>query len=352
MNQSKSNAAPNELNSNSVAPMDDGGNAEIFGEKDTTRRNSEVETMPELIGSRKSLHNPSMNRRPNIIAIANQKGGVAKTTTVVSLGGALAGKDQEVLLVDLDAQANLTLALGKDPNRIRGAITEVLFNSATLLSVSRETSIPGLDLVPANSGMELAERFLPVRVNYETILSRALGVSRGESDTDSMQTESTASNQQSSSFERSSTLGRGLPENYDFVLLDCPPSMGAVTLNALTAADVLIIPTQSEFFSAYALRTMMATIQQIRNQHNSDLAYRILITMFDRRNRIHRDVGNQIRTTFGDGVFDTIIEVDTKLRESAVAGLPITHHKRRSRSALQYDALAQELIDYVQTRER
>jgi len=116
---------------------------------------------------------PETGRKtPLVIAIANQKGGVAKTTTVVSLGGALANHGKEVLLIDLDAQANLTLALGKDPSRLRGAITDVLFHSATLLSVSRETSIPGLDLVPSNSGMELAERFLPVRKDYETILSR------------------------------------------------------------------------------------------------------------------------------------------------------------------------------------
>ena len=99
--------------------------------------------------------------RAFIIAIANQKGGVAKTTSVVSLGGALAKQGQDILLVDLDSQANLTLALGKDPARIRGAITDVLFDSASFLSVSRETEIPGLDLIPANSGMELAERFLP-----------------------------------------------------------------------------------------------------------------------------------------------------------------------------------------------
>ncbi len=113
-------------------------------------------------------------KSPLIIAVANQKGGVAKTTTVVSLGGALTQLGSEVLLIDLDAQANLTLALGKDPNRVRGSITDVLFHSATLLSVSRETSIPGLDLVPSNTGMELAERFLPVRKDYETILRRTI----------------------------------------------------------------------------------------------------------------------------------------------------------------------------------
>lgn len=279
-------------------------------------------------------------RRSYIIAIANQKGGVAKTTTVVSLGGALVRHNQEVLLVDLDAQANLTLALGKAPERVRGAITDVLFDSATLLSVSRETDIPGLDLVPSNAGMELAERFLPVRKNYETILHRALiGTPEMQSPTHTPRLYSG----DTSPFHTRSTASL----TYDFIIMDCPPFMGAVTLNAMNAADMLIIPTQPEFFSAHALRTMMATIRQVRNQYNKNLVYRILITMFDRRNRIHRDVKEQIESTFADGLFQTTVSIDTKLRESAVEGLPITHYKRRSRSAVQYDALAQELIEYV-----
>lgn len=280
---------------------------------------------------------------PMVIAIANQKGGVAKTTTVVSLGGALVRHNQEVLLVDLDAQANLTLALGKDPSRVRGAVTEVLFNSASLLSVSRETSIPGLDLVPANAGMDLAERFLPVRKDYESILRRALRTELRPANASGAQTETP--------LERATGLTSSSPRpptiHYDFVLLDCPPFLGAVTLNALVAADLLIIPTQPEFFSAHALRTMTTAIRQVRNHHNPGLIYRILITLSDRRNRIHREVGEQIRSTFGEGVFQTIIEVDTKLRESAIEGLPITHHKSQSRSALQYDNLAQELLAYV-----
>lgn len=299
-----------------------------------------------------------------VVAIANQKGGVAKTTSVVSLGGALVERGQEVLLVDLDAQANLTLALGKDPSKVRGAITDVLFDSATLLSVSRETAIPGLDIVPSNEGMELAERFLPVRKDYESILCRALNDSLKRAPRKQEQSTHTApftnsdpvpspDSAQNPPFAPeiatwAGTAGQHPPSvTYDFVILDCPPFMGAVTLNALVAADMLIVPTQPEYFSAVALKTMMATIRQVRSQHNPELIYRILITMLDRRNRIHLDVGEQIRDTFGKGVFQTEIGVDTKLRESAVEGLPITHFRRRSRSALQYDALAQELIQYV-----
>lgn len=270
---------------------------------------------------------------PRVIAVANQKGGVAKTTSAVSLGGALVRLNQEVLLVDLDAQANLTLALGKDPSRMRGAITDVLFNAATILSVSRETSIPGLDLVPSNSGMDLAERFLTVRQDHELLLRQAIYSKPGDR----------SPNSSSAGSQPAQHLSPAPLEIYDTILLDCPPSMGAVTLNALATADLLVIPTQPEYFSAHALRAMMTAIRQVRSQFNPDLQYRILITMMDRRNRIHRQVAEQIRSTFGQAVFETVIEIDTRLRESAVEGLPITHLNLHSRSAQQYDALAREI---------
>ena len=251
-----------------------------------------------------------------IISITNEKGGVAKTTTTLSLGGALVEAGYEVLLVDLDAQANLTLGLGLTPAKMHRTVTDVLMNSATIVSASRETDIPGLDIVPANAGMGTAERFLPVRQNYELILKNALCA------TDS-------------------------PARYDFVLLDCPPSLGAVTINALTAANVVITPTQPEYFSVYGLRNVMATIRKVRSQGNPDLLYYILITMMDRRNRIHRTLREQLEQTFSNGLLKTVIEVDTKLRESTVVGKPITHHNTHSRSAGQYRALAQELIQNV-----
>jgi chromosome partitioning protein len=137
------------------------------------------------------------------------------------------------------------------------------------------------------------------------------------------------------------------PLPYDYVLLDCPPALGAITLNALTAANLLIIPTQAEYFSAYALRNMMGTIRRVRQEVNPRLAYRILVTLLDRRNRTHRNIFEQLQTTFGQGVFTTVIEIDTKLRESPIAGVPITHYKPSSRGSQQYRVLAQELIEYA-----
>jgi chromosome partitioning protein len=248
-----------------------------------------------------------------IIAIANEKGGVAKTTTAVSLGGALVEMEQDVLLVDLDPQANLSLALGFPPHKIRHSIAEVLLNSAAPLSISKETSIPGLDVLPSNAEMGMAERFLPIRQNYQHILRNSL---------------------------------RGI-ELYDTIILDCPPSMGAITQNAFIAADLLIVPTQAEYLSAYALRHVMSTIRSVRQADNPNLMYRILITMLDIRIGSHKALSVQLHDTFGKAIFDTVIQVDSKLRESTIAGLPITHYVPRSRSALQYRALAQELTKNV-----
>jgi chromosome partitioning protein len=248
-----------------------------------------------------------------IIAIANEKGGVAKTTTCLSLGGALAEQGFDVLLVDLDAQANLSLALGVQPSKVRHSTADMLLNSAPPISLSRETSIPGLDIIPGNADMGLAERFLSVRQNYAHILKTAL---------------------------EPVTM-------YDYILLDSPPSIGAVTLNALTAANLLIIPTQAEYFSSYALKNMLQAVKRVQSKDNADLTYRILITMFDVRNRIHRTIREQLYLRFGEHVFHEMVQIDTKLRESVVAGLPVTTYAKSSRSALQYRALVQELTHDV-----
>jgi len=138
---------------------------------------------------------------------------------------------------------------------------------------------------------------------------------------------------------------------YDYIILDCPPALGAITKNALAAADLLLIPTQAEYFSAYALRNMMSMIRNIREQDNPNLAYRILVTMLDNRNRTHRNIHEQLRTTFGEGVFNTVIEIDTKLRESPIAGVPIMQYKPSARGSAQYRILAQEIMEYVKEKE-
>jgi len=251
-----------------------------------------------------------------IIAISNEKGGVAKTTSSLSLGAALAEAAQKVLLIDMDPQANLTLALGFEPQKMEHTSGEILLDATPLLESCQKTNIPGLDLIPANTSLEQAEQVLPVYLDYTFRLRNAI--------------ESAA----------------GLP--YQFILIDCPPSLGAITVNALTTADLLDIPTQAEYFSAYALRDMMTIIRQIRSEDNPKLAYRILVTLLDQRNRTHRDIRDQLERTFGIGLFKTVIEIDTKLRESPILGLSISQYKPNSRGALQYHNLAEELIQYVE----
>ncbi len=249
------------------------------------------------------------------IAISNEKGGVAKTTSTLSLGAALAELDKRILLVDLDPQANLTLALGFEPGGASKTSANILIESASIPGVIRKTDIERLDLIPGNGRIDIAEQFLPIRTNYLTTLRAAL--------------------------EPAESLG------YEYVLLDCPPSLGAITLNALAASDLLLIPTQAEYFSAYALRNMMTTVRRIRKEANANLAYRILVTLMDRRNRTHRSIHEQLVATFGEGVFNTVIEMDTKLRESPIAGQPITRYRPNSRGSLQYRVLAQELVEYA-----
>ena len=130
--------------------------------------------------------------------------------------------------------------------------------------------------------------------------------------------------------------------------MDCPPYLGSVTTNAFAAANMLLIPTQSEYFSIYALRNLMDRIKQTREQINPQLTYRLLLTLFDKRNKIHRVLREQLQQNFPSGMFENIINIDTKLRESAIAGTPIIYHASSSRAAKQYRALAQEIIKYVE----
>ncbi len=250
-----------------------------------------------------------------IIAISNEKGGVAKTTTTLSLGAALAELGYHILLVDLDPQANLTLALGLEPVEATINSGHVLIEALALRQAIKTTDTENVDLIPCNSKIETAEQFLPLRTGYQNILRNAIESAH--------------------------------PLKYDYILFDCPPALGAITLNALTAATLVIIPTQAEYFSAYALRNMMSIIRRVREDNNPNLAYRILVTLLDRRNRTHRNIHEQLRATFGEGVFTATIETDTKLRESPLVGQPITTYRPSSRGSVQYRILAQELIDYA-----
>lgn len=252
---------------------------------------------------------------PRIIAIASQKGGVAKTTTCLSLGGSLAESGRSVLMIDLDPQAHLTLSLGVQPETLRHTVRDAILANSSLVSVTRETGVPLLDLAPANQGLSALDKLLYDRPSYEYFLKNRLD-----------------------------TTG---DEYYDVILMDCPPSFGTLMLNALTAADLVIIPTQCEYYASRTLRHMLQLVQLVRKKSNSALGYRLLITMFDRRNRISHVVHKQLTQSFSHALFQTVIEVDTKLRESPVVGQPITRYAPSTRGAEQYRALAQELMNHA-----
>ncbi len=248
-----------------------------------------------------------------IIAIANEKGGVAKTTTALSLGGALAEIGKKVLLIDLDPQASLTLSLGYVPRDLSHSVTDLLVNSIAPESIKKITPIKGLDILPANSDLLYAERFLAIRDNYKQLLKNAIRNTN----------------------------------SYDAIIVDCPPSLGAITENALTSADFLIIPVVPEYLAVCALRDTTQVVRMIREKENAHLSYRILFTMVDQRIKTHNMICQKFRSKFGTAIFDTEIQVDTRLREASYRGLPVTHYVAETRGAHQYRNLAQELNEIV-----
>jgi chromosome partitioning protein len=248
------------------------------------------------------------------IAVSNQKGGVAKTTTCLSLGACLAEMKRSVLMIDLDPQAHLTVSLGLKPAKLRRAVDEAILGNASLVGVSREGPVFGLDIVPATRTLIVLDKILYGRPDYQFRLKRGLDA-----------------------------MGEDL---YDFVLIDCPPSFGTLTLNALTAADLLIIPVQCDYYAAYSLRHYLRMIQQVREKTNPWLTYRVLATMYDRRNKICQVILDRMRQGLNGVLFKTIVEVDTKLRESPAFGQPITLYAPKTRGTRQYRALAKELMNH------
>ncbi|MGD2161913.1 MAG: ParA family protein [Anaerolineales bacterium] len=247
------------------------------------------------------------------IAIANAKGGVAKTTTALSLSAALTENGRNVLAVDLDPHANLTISLGYKPNGLSPTVADVFLGDCQIERAIYDTPVERLSLIPSNHTLTMAENHLMVRDRYQLILRDALSK----------------------------------VSSFDIVMLDCPPTLGTLTQNALSAANVLIIPAQPEYYSAHALRDMLNLILAIRQRNNPKLRYRILLTMLDMRNRIHRSLAKQIRTAFSQAVFETEIEIDTRLRESPLFGQPIQQYAPTSRASQQYQALAKELRNFT-----
>jgi len=246
------------------------------------------------------------------VAISSQKGGVAKTTTCLSLGASLAEMGMRVLMVDLDPQSHLTQALGIDPDGLRHTVGDALLIQATLMEISRETSYPDLDIAPANRGLILVEKMLHNTKGYEQRLKTALEAID--------------------------------PTYYEVVLFDCPPSFGPLTINALAASRLVVIPVTCDYFSMQSLHSYLRLLGIVHQNINPDLDHRLLVTLFDSRTRLSRLFLDQFRTKFAPVLFDTVIPMDAKLRESALFTQPITQYAAKSRSADEYRSLARELM--------
>lgn len=247
-----------------------------------------------------------------IIAIANQKGGVGKTTTATNLSAALAVMDYKVLLVDADPQANATSGLGVDPEGLEKSAYECLLGQAEVKDCIVETATPNLSMLPTRIDLVGAELELVNLESREFFLSKALAP---------------------------------VKDDYDFIIIDCSPSLGLITVNALTAADSVLIPIQSEYFALEGLGKLLNTVRIVQTRINKNLTIEgLLITMYDARLKLARQVVEDVRKHFGQLVFDTLIYRNTRLAEAPSYGLPIIMHDASCQGAINYLNLASELL--------
>lgn len=247
-----------------------------------------------------------------VFAIANQKGGVGKTTTAINLAAGLAVLEHKTLLIDADPQANATSGVGFDPKVIKTSIYECIIDDVDPADILLNTSTPYLDLIPAHIDLVGAEIEIINMPGREHMMRRVIDK---------------------------------IKEHYDFILIDCSPSLGLITINALTAADAVIIPVQCEYFALEGLGKLLNTIKIVQSRLNTSLEIEgILLTMYDNRLRLSNQVVEEVRNHFQDLVFDTIIHRNTKLGEAPSFGETIIMHDAQSRGATNYLNLAREVL--------
>lgn len=247
-----------------------------------------------------------------IVAMANQKGGVGKTTTAINLAAALGSAGKKVLMVDIDPQGNATGGLGVNKREIEGSTYNLLIADTPIEKVLLKTKFKNLELLPSNinlAGVEIELVELPERTFR---LRQALATVR---------------------------------ERYDFIIIDCPPSLGLITLNALSAADSVLIPIQCEYYALEGLSQLTATIRQVKRLYNADLELEgVLLTMFDSRLNLTLQVAEEVKKYFKDKLYHSVIPRNVRLSEAPSYGQPIQYYERESKGAEAYDRLAREFL--------
>lgn len=250
----------------------------------------------------------------NTIAVLNQKGGVGKTTTAINLGAYLARTGKSVLIIDFDPQGNATSGLGLNKNKVSSTSYEVLLGLDDVDKAIQETETGGLNIIPANENLSAAEIELVNKTNRESMLKGALG-----------------------------------DLNYDFVIIDCPPALGLLTLNALTAANWLLIPVQAEYYALEGLSQLLEVVQRVRSNLNPSLEILgLVVTMYDGRTSLAEQVYSELIKHFGDKVCKTIIPRNIRLAEAPSFGRPIADHDKWSKGARAYKQLTKEVLKRAQ----
>jgi chromosome partitioning protein len=255
-----------------------------------------------------------------VIAIANQKGGVGKTTTAVNIAASLAAAEKKVLLIDSDPQGNSTSGMGIDRKDNTGSTYDLFTGRKPFAEIKKNTHFPWLDVVPAGIDLVGVEIELIQTIARERVLKKAIAPFR---------------------------------DNYDYIFIDCPPSLGLLTVNALTAADGVLIPVQTEYYALEGLSALMNTVKLIKQDLNPELAVEgVLLTMYDSRNNLADQVAAEVRKYFGDKVYKTVINRNVTLSEAPSHGKPVILYDIRSKGAQSYLDLAREVLGHAKVGAR